>query len=134
MKQLSTDITAGFIVYHDKSVHTLTPNEWDNVSQQFDHGGTHLRFKDGTIVSVSSIAKVMTKDEYYREYPENILPVYQYLPPTNIMQKPWNVARTKKAMEQMIRGFKSAFVDKNIGINAAETLKHMEARLSLYAN
>ena len=116
-------------MFHDRSVRELTSTEWDDVSRSVSRGVTHFTFRDGTIVSFSSIAKIMTRHEYYREYPNNVPVQDNYPPATNIMREPWNVAKSKVAMQQMIAGFKSAFDGREMGENAREILEKMEARL-----
>lgn len=123
--QISTELKQNVIIFKDGS------NKWitDPVYQQLISLGEGEKFTvDGNLYDYNMISKVLSRDEFYKEYPENELPMYPTLKTYNVPIK----HDRKRALGCMIRGIKSYINSDYQGTDAPkEILKKWERR---YAN
>lgn len=130
MKQVSTEIKQNVAIFHDGSELWLTDEQFKHVFLAWTDPKTENFVIANNAYRKSAIAKILTLEEYFREYPEKQPePQPEKFKPTEIMQKPWNIAKSKRALESMIRGFKKANPQSQGALNL---LEKMEQKLANY--
>lgn len=95
------------IIFHDGSEKQIT----SQVAEQLFNSGREVKnfTLEGNLISLSSIAKILTQEEYNEQYPHKRLePEPQKFLASGIMKEPWNVAKHRGAMESLIRGYEKA--------------------------
>ena len=67
MNQLSKEVKTRIIIFHDKSHKAIADDDYkDLINAKEDT----VELSDGSIVKFSAIAKILTNEEYVREYPK----------------------------------------------------------------
>ena len=122
---LSTTVYTAILIFKDGSTKWVTDNVYNQLLELGDDGKFLI---EGGMYDIKNVAKVLTKEEYYREYPDNVPPIYtkQILEVTKRMP-------TKRALQCAIQGIKDYISSSDYrGTDAPkEILRSWEHRLDL---
>jgi hypothetical protein len=130
MKTPSLDITSHVIIFHDKSRKFIPRRVYDFIWEQSMRGVKQLKVGD-ELITLSSIAKLISYDNFVAEYPSDVpagIPVFPY---ERLLPK--EKCSRVSALESLIKGItKYIESDKNQKTGNPENLREkMYERLSL---
>jgi len=104
--QIQTEVNSHLIIFKDRSKIFISEAEYNKILQNSCNveytKNKDFFFLKGQAYSFHTIAKMLTLEEYYRQYPDNKPPAYsgftKYLPKEKVDMK--------KALQDMIKGIK----------------------------
>lgn len=121
---ISTEVKNHIILFHDKSKLLLTEKQAGATIEALNFGNsTHLRI-EGQLYSKGAIAKIISLDDYYKQYPDQKpdqrSTVEELMLEQGMIEKPAGYAgvinkSSGKGLQEMMKGFlKSSTVDKKL--------------------
>jgi hypothetical protein len=121
---LTTEVKTNVIIFHDKSKKMITNTQAQII---FKESGTEKKsiLIDGSLITFSSISKVLTLEEFYNEYPTekpNIVPEWKetatdYRPLSDV------ASGNPKWLKGLIKGLKQYITENPESPKAMEMLK-----------
>lgn len=119
--QLTTDVKTNIILFKDKSKLWINENDYQKLVQINDN---NVKFKiDGNVYDYFDVSKVLTREEYYQEYPDDR--------PMNFDRIVTNYAKPsrKRALQGMIKGLEQFINGSDQNDKAKRLLDKIQARL-----
>lgn len=100
MTQISTEVKRNIILFKDGSQKWITDSVYQQLVEMSEGGKFTV---DGNMYDYNMINKVLSNEEFYKEYPQNQPPVYNFLEDLGVK---FIKHDRKRALEKMIEGIK----------------------------
>ena len=125
MKQLTTNLKNYILITFTRSKYYITPKQAEDISKM---GSNEKIILDGATINTSSIAEILSLEDYYNSHPEERpkSETPEFKPPEDI---PYSAKRHLNALKSIRRGFVKHFDGREMSIGQKEMLKRMDNRI-----
>jgi hypothetical protein len=132
MNEIIIQTDYGVIVFHDKTTKYIDEDQFNNIVVAYTNPNITKLTIGQNLYSKSSISKILTLDEYWKEYPK-AEPIQKFDNQFKKYEGIEQIADTKNGLASMIKGLKR-FIDKQYvkGINTPNAQGHLDHLMKAY--
>lgn len=133
MSELTIQRDYGVVVFHDKSTKFIDEDRFNAMVLAYTNPNIHKVNIGQSLYAKTSISKILTLEEYWREYPKAEPPVKKFEDQFEKYESITTRANPKNGLASMIRGLKR-FIDEEVsrGNKVPKAQSEMNSQVKKY--